>query len=158
MQKVLLPPPAALSVYGLTARGMTLKHTVGSLQRFGLTILGQPRRGETFVARWAADGLLAVFDRKSAKDISTAFQFHVEKESFYIQVRDGQAEAKEGTAGDPALTITATNQGFLALASSAADLSAAEKKKQIRLEGPAELRKKFFELFRRPSTLPASMI
>jgi DNA-binding HxlR family transcriptional regulator len=101
-----LPPPAASTVYELTALGTGLAPVVSELLVWGLNFLTE-RRGDA-VAR--LDHVLMALrmsaDPAATVGIDEAYEFHVEEHTFHVTAADGSVAVEAGPADAPAVTIT----------------------------------------------------
>jgi DNA-binding HxlR family transcriptional regulator len=122
LSKRRLPPPAASTVYELTERGRALEPAVRELIRWGVGLLGSPRRMDTFRPGWLVTGLGALFNPEAAAGVRRSYRLNVDGESFLIRVADGTIEVAQGTDA-PADVVMATDSDTL-LAIGAGELSA----------------------------------
>lgn len=110
-----LPPPAASSVYELTALGEGLRPAIIELTRWGAQLLGPPRPGEEFRLSWLLMRLQASFRPQLAGDARFVHEFHVDGEIFHLAVGDGELTMGSGPAKAPDCTLETDLETFLAL-------------------------------------------
>src|SRR5256885_5755687 len=101
-----LPPPAARQVYELTDDGRGLARAVGPLIVWGARRIGDRKPAESFRPRWPAMAMAALADGEAAKGVSETYQYLVGRTAFYFTVDDGSIQLHDGTAEDPAVTLT----------------------------------------------------
>lgn len=93
-----LPPPAASSVYELTASGRGLGEVVKSLGLWGLQFLDRPAAGDTFHPGWLAFYFELFADRDRARGVHDVYEFDVDGERFHVTVDDGAIGVRQGPA------------------------------------------------------------
>lgn len=150
-----LPPPAASSVYELTALGLTLKPVVMELGRFGLRFL-EFVENDHFELDWTRMALPVCAKRSP----SAAFKFVVHLQindqvySYHIKGGNTGTKVKEGVgASDAILTIKA--EVVPALLSRMMDLEQAERMEAVEIVGDKAKAYQLFTLFEQPgSPLP----
>jgi len=100
----LLPPPAASTVYALTADGQALAEALLPLARWGLPRL---EAGGTEVVKpeWLLFGLRAMFEPAAARGVHDVYEYRVDGEVFHARVDDGTLTIKWGAPDAPDLTI-----------------------------------------------------
>ena len=107
-----LPPPAASTVYELSERGRELEDVVLSLARWGLPLLGRRGRAQAWQPEWSILAMQATFRPEQAAGIHEQYQFEVDGEVFFAQVRDGTVITGRGPATDPVFTLRAGADTF----------------------------------------------
>lgn len=107
-----LPPPAARTVYELTADGRDLAHAIAPLIAWGARRLGERRSGEFFHPRWLATAMAAFADGEAARGVHDVYQYVVGEHAFHFVVDDGAIEVHDGVADDPSLVVT-SDEGTL---------------------------------------------
>src|SRR5919108_155572 len=70
VQKRTLPPPAASSVYELTAYGADLKEALYALARWGVRTIGPPGPDDELYPEWGMNALAALFNAEAARGLS----------------------------------------------------------------------------------------
>jgi DNA-binding HxlR family transcriptional regulator len=142
-----LPPPAASAIYVLTERGEELRDVIGSLVKWGFSLLESPKPDEFFRPHWTMEALLFMFDPESAKGISETYEFHVDDEKFYFRVMDGKVEGQLGSTSNPDLLVVATSEEFLTLGFGGNQIDYAVEKGLIK-KGNTEMLERFGRIFR----------
>jgi DNA-binding HxlR family transcriptional regulator len=143
VERRLLPPPAASTVYELTTYGRELEPILFALGRWGARSLGSRDEDQTLRSHWLAVALKAFFHPRAAVGVAAVYELLLHDGPFRIDVRDGAVEVSPGRAEDAVLTLEADDDALVAL------LSAGVASDEIRVEqgDPAELQR-FVELFR----------
>lgn len=113
-----LPPPAAATVYELTALGEELRPVVRELVRWGRNLLGDPPPGEQLQSRWLVVALEASFRPELARGLRESYEYRIDGEVFHVDVDDGTVAAREGEAADPLFVLVSDVETFLAVGSS----------------------------------------
>ena len=111
-----LPPPAASTVYELTARGRGLEPVIIGLARWGVELLGDPDGDLAWRAEWTVVALRGRFNRAAALGVVEAYQFVVDGQPFWARVDDGNLQTGLGQVDDPAVTVTASRESFTGVA------------------------------------------
>ena len=110
-----LPPPAARSVYELTAAGRELMPVLGDLARWGLKHLDPPGPGEKVSSAMAIlAGLVAHVRLPSAGSDEEAYRFDVEGRVVNLRLAQDRL-AFEPSATEPDLVVSATAAALLRL-------------------------------------------
>jgi DNA-binding HxlR family transcriptional regulator len=122
----LLPPPAASRVYVLTDRGRALDETLVALARWGMDPIAPPHPDDRLDPAWYALALRAAFRSDRAGNIAEDYEFRADGVTFHLQVRDGRADARQGSAPEPALVLTTTTPRLLQILTRQATPVAAE--------------------------------
>lgn len=129
VERRLLPPPAAATVYDLAPAGHELAAALGPLITWGLRHVVPEDPGERrFNATWCVLPFTQPADPLALAGIEATYEFRVGDTSALLQVHDGHAELlPPGTAApdatisiDPA-TVAALGAGRLATSEAAAD-------------------------------------
>jgi DNA-binding HxlR family transcriptional regulator len=110
IRRTKLPPPAAVTVYELTAEGRALDDVLRSLAQWGSRTMGAPEVGDC----WSAYAVHMRFRPEAAVDGRYEVRF-VGGEVFSLEVRDGALIAIRGEANDPTLVVEAEPARFHAL-------------------------------------------
>ncbi|QLE75114.1 hypothetical protein FGW37_29040 [Streptomyces rectiverticillatus] len=110
-----VPPPAASTVYELTALGEAMRPVVDELTRWGLRFLGAPRPGERFRLGWLLGCVRAGFRPELARGLHETYEFRVDGEVFHLRVDDGTLDVRHGSAGDAACVVSTDLATFMAV-------------------------------------------
>jgi DNA-binding HxlR family transcriptional regulator len=141
VERRVLPPPAASSVYELTEYGRDLEPAMLALGRWGARSLGV--RGErTLRSHWLALALKAMFRAEAADGRARVYEVRLREGSFVARVRRRSLEVTAGSAADADLVLEADDDALVALL-------AGGPTDEVRVVAgdPAEL-DRFVELFR----------
>ena len=117
VNRILLPPPAGVSAYGLTAVGLQLEPVIMGLGRWGHQFLGTPGPGEALLPGPFFLSLRASFRPESASDLTETYEFRVEGRVFEVRVDKGSCTTREGPARSPDATFTIDIEKLFALRS-----------------------------------------
>lgn len=115
VERTVLPAPAS-HAYRLTERGRELEPTLVALAHWGMSPMAPPRREERRRPGWYALALRSAFRPEAATGLREDYEFRIEGETFHLCVRDGEAELCGGEAPEPAFTLEARIDDFLAIA------------------------------------------
>jgi DNA-binding HxlR family transcriptional regulator len=151
LRRATLPPPAGSKVYELTGLGRELEQVVMALSQWGSKLLGSPRRNEDLRPAWAVVAVKSGLDLRAVRDVSETYEFWVSEEVFHVSIRDGEAEAHQGPAREPDLTLSGDTETFLALASGQLEPAAALESKAIQAEGDQDALSRCLEMFKLPT-------
>lgn len=146
-----LPPPAASTVYELTDRGRALEPVVVGLARWGLELLGRYDGEAAWRPEWSVLAMRATFRPDAAADVAEAYRFRIDGEVFHAVVDHGRVATDRGPGPEPAVTVEADRDTFLAVASSAIPLEEAVEAGDYRVEGDMEALRRFGEIFSLPA-------
>lgn len=104
VERRLLPPPAASTVYELTPLGRGLEPVIRELARWGLGLMGK-RKGEEFRIHWMGIWMRTSFRPERADGPPLTVQFEVGGDSMHARIAEGALETTIGPAADPDVTI-----------------------------------------------------
>lgn len=143
VRRAVLPRPARVPVYELTADGEELRAALEALAVWGYRLIPPPEENaDRYRATWAALSMQAVLDRHGAPAAAEGlFEFLVEDEAFWVRVAGGEATVRAGLAPVAAdVTARADLMSFLGLADRRLTLSAALRERRVEVRGdPARL-------------------
>ena len=145
-----LPPPAASTVYELSERGRELEDVVLSLARWGLPLLGRRGRAQAWQPEWSILAMQATFRPEQAAGIHEQYQFEVDGEVFFAQVRDGTVITGRGPATDPVFTLRAGADTFLAVADGTLSAGEAIEAGRYEIDGDAAAFERCVRIFSLP--------
>jgi DNA-binding HxlR family transcriptional regulator len=137
VRKTKLPPPAAVTVYELTADGRQLDGVLHALAGWGARTMGAPEAGDC----WSSYAVHMRFRPEAAVDGRYEVRF-LGGETFSIEVRDGKLDVIRSEIGEPTLVVEAEPAHFHALIEGIDDLetSLAEGRVRVLTGGERELR------------------
>ncbi len=112
-----LPPPAASSVYELTAYGRDLEPVLLAFGRWGARSLGQRGEGQALRSEWLAVALRAYFSPDAAVGVDAAVELRLSDGDFVVRIAGGQLHVAAGADGEVDLRLQTDEEtliGFLA--------------------------------------------
>ena len=131
-----LPPPAARTVYALTAQGREVAPVLTALARFGSRRLPVPAPEHVVRPRAALAGAVAAFhDASAAADHDEEYRVVIDGESFDVRGSDGRFRPSRVNAAIAA-TITTTSDVLLAIRRGEATFAEALATGQVEVNGP----------------------
>ena len=143
LERKVLPPPAASSVYELTGYGRALEPAVAALGRWGAASLVERGPDQVLRSHWLALALKAFFHPDAASGVTRVYEARLREGAFRLAVTDGTLEVGPATGDGADLTLEADDDALVGVLAGRLEPSAV-----IVAEGdPAELAR-FVELFR----------
>ena len=128
------PPPAAVTVYALTARGQSLRALVLELGRFGApTMGGGPGDQEKVSLRWA---MLSLMRRFRGAPRSAVLALHVGERPFVARMAKEHLSIEDGTTDAALTTIRGPDAAWLQWVSGQTSARALLRESELRREGP----------------------
>lgn len=141
IERRVLPPPAASSVYELTQYGRDLEPAMLALGRWGARSLGA--RGQRALrSHWLALALKATFRPEAADGRARTYEVRLQDGSFVARLRRRKLDVTAGTAEDADLVLEADDEALVALLAGAPTEGV-----RVVAGDPGEL-DRFVELFR----------
>jgi DNA-binding HxlR family transcriptional regulator len=105
VERRVLAPPAASTVYELTDAGRELEESLVALAKWGARY-GRPMTPEDQVrAEWMALGMKWLFKPEEAAGVHATYEMRYEDQVLTAQIDDGRADIAIGEAIDPDLTV-----------------------------------------------------
>lgn len=133
-----LPPPAAATVFRLTARGQELRPVVRALGKWAGPLMTGRAKNERTRTRWMCLPAEFYLEDQMPAGRPVTVQIDGGDESMIIESRDGQVRARSGTLEDPDLRLTGSPE--LALSIMMGRLTKQDaKRKGLKIEGDARL-------------------
>ena len=156
LERRVLPPPAASSVYELTEYGRALEPIVLALGRWGARTMGPRGPEQALSSRWLALALKAFFNPEAVGDAPRRYELRLAEGVFRLEVADGALDVRHGVAGDADLVLAADDETLVGLLTGAvgADDALAGGGVEIVAGDRAEL-DSFVEVFRFAERVPA---
>jgi DNA-binding HxlR family transcriptional regulator len=114
VERRVLPPPAASSVYELTEYGRDLEPAMLALGRWGARSLG-PRGERVLRSHWLALALKGMFRPEAADGRARTYEIRLSDGSFVARVRKRAVDVTAGAAEDADLVLEADDDGLVAL-------------------------------------------
>ncbi len=149
-----LPPPAASSVYELTALGQALEKTLLELGRWGSQFVPASAEGATLlhVSSYALT-LKTFFRPEQARGLNETYELHIDNEVLQVQIRDGEIHLQQGEALKADVVFHTDMPSYLGLLSREIEPDEAIEKGLIRIEGEAEALGRFLKVCGLPSAI-----
>ena len=138
-----LPPPAASSVYELTALGLALEKSLLELGKWGSQFVPPSPAGAAVlhVSSYALT-LKTFFRPEQAQGLNEAYELHIDNEVLQVQIKDGELHIQQGEALKADAMFHTDVRSYLGLLTGEIRPDAAIEKGQIRIEGdPGALRR-----------------
>src|SRR5919197_1846436 len=101
VQRRVLPPPAASTVYELTDYGRTLEGPLLALGRWGALSMGTRQPEQALRSEWLAVALKAFFRPEAASDLRAEIELRFEDGTFLARVDHGSLGGEAGSAHGP---------------------------------------------------------
>ena len=139
IEKAVLPPPAASSVYQLTADGETLRSTLLGLTRWGLRRLGTPTEGQTANVNMLAFAMSARFNPRSSPAADGTYELRVDGSTFQFTIDTGTINIQAGPAQRAKAVITTDMTTLIAVNNGSATLSDAVNSATLTVDGDADV-------------------
>jgi DNA-binding HxlR family transcriptional regulator len=117
VQRRVLPPPAASTVYELTDYGRSLEGPLLALGRWGALSMGTRQPGQALRSEWLAVALKAFFRPEAAADLQAVVELRFEDGTFVARVDHGSLLVEPGSPNGADLVLRTeieTLIGFLA--------------------------------------------
>jgi DNA-binding HxlR family transcriptional regulator len=112
VERKVLPPPAASSVYELTDYGRALEPALAALGRWGAASLGARRPSQALRSHWLALALKASFDADRADCVTRVYEVRLGDGVFSLTVADGALEVTPGAATAADLVVEAHDEAL----------------------------------------------
>jgi len=152
-----LPPPAASTVYELTAYGQELEEPIYALARWGARSLGPPAPEDELYPEWGVNAFLALFDPVAGSELSGTYVLRIGDDVFTVSLENGHLHTEVGAAEDADLDAAMDMDTFFALASRELEPRRALRGRRVRLAvGEPETLERFFTVFNIASRLPTA--
>ena len=142
-----LPPPAASSVYELTALGLGLEKTLLELGKWGSQFVPPSPEGATVLhASSYALTLKTFFRPEQAQGLNETYELHIDNEVLQVQLRDGELRVQQGEALKADVVFHTDMPSYLGLLSGNIEPDAAIEKGLIQIEGDPEALRRFLNV------------
>lgn len=112
VERKVLPPPAASSVYGLTELGWELEHVITELWRWGRKTQNERRVEDRFTPGWSVLAMKYAFLPDKATGLKETYEYHIGAEVFYARINDGEIATAQGSAEYPDMVIETDPETF----------------------------------------------
>lgn len=147
VERRVLPPPAASTVYELTEVGDELAAALLPLVEFGARhYLGSRKRGETFRTEWPLLVVAATLDPASVGDVNDVYEFRIDDSIAHLRCDGGHVSVHAGPAERPDVVMTTDTKTFVDIGLGRIDPGAAVAEGRVHLEGSPEALERFVDL------------
>lgn len=134
-----LPPPAATTVYELTALGRSFEPVLVELMRWGMRLMTPPQPGDQVEAEWLRLAVLAFGQRRPGPERRLAMRVVDGERSFELRLAGGpQGTTLLGDDAPVEATLCGTTFALLGVASGGLDPRRALEAGAIQIEGDNE--------------------
>src|SRR2546430_2681097 len=140
-----LPPPAASAVYELTADAAGLVDVLAAMTRWGMTLLGRPRKGDDVRSEWILLALAVTTPASDALEGAT-FEVHSGDEVVHVEARDGSLHPRQGPATNPTAVLTLPVATLAEMATGALAVDAALEQDAVNIRGDEAPARRFLDL------------
>jgi DNA-binding HxlR family transcriptional regulator len=147
VQKRKLPPPAASTVYELTAYGRGLEEAVYALARWGIRTLGPPGPDDELEADWGAHAFPALLNPEAARGLTETYVLRIGDDAFTTRFEDGQLTVSAGETDEADLRIEVDMQTFFGLAGGDLPPQEAVEQGLVKVEGDLATLERCFTVF-----------
>jgi DNA-binding HxlR family transcriptional regulator len=145
-----LPPPAASTVYELSALGQALEPVVSAIAEWGseaITLKPDAKEAKHFKAPWAVLGMKHMFSEEVAERLRGTLELHVDEETVHVKVANGQIKPGIGPAKAPTVVAHMNLETYKAMVLMEARPEELIAEGRISLHGKQEDALSFYELF-----------
>ncbi|MFD3704361.1 winged helix-turn-helix transcriptional regulator [Nocardia sp. NPDC058658] len=136
--RVTLPPPAASTVYQLTADGEELRPVLVGLAHWGLARLGEPTDQQFISPDLLALGLQARFDPDAARAANGVYALHIGEHAYRVDIDGGNIRVRATTSESPRVSIVTDTSTLVGINSGTLSLADALGAGKLTVTGEAE--------------------
>jgi SCP-2 sterol transfer family/HxlR-like helix-turn-helix len=154
VERAVLPPAAASSVYRLTEVGQGLEPVVAAIGRWGARFLGAVRETDKLVPSAYFVALRGTFRPDLAAGMTETFELRVGDRAFEVRIEQGRCTTREGQAIDPDVAMTMDVETLNALLLEGLSPKDALATGRVEVRGDPEALGRFTRIFAFP--LPAT--
>jgi DNA-binding HxlR family transcriptional regulator len=151
-----LPPPAASTVYELTALGASLEKTLLELGKWGCQFM-PPLQEDTPLLHLGSYALtpMTFFRAEEAGDVDEHYTLHVDNETLHFHIHHGEIEVHQGEGRAADVVLYAPMRVYIGLLAGAIQPEDALADGTIEVEGHLDALRRFFYLCGIPSRVVA---
>ena len=150
-----LPPPAASTVYTLTATGLALRPALIEFLRWGLRFMAASQPDDHFEPGWLPMGIEAIARHDPVPDVRIGLHIRNGDAPIQLTVRGGpQGVRVEPGAGEADAQLDTDGRAAILLAAGALSLEQAEAAGLVSARGDRAVLERFSELFGMPAPEP----
>jgi DNA-binding HxlR family transcriptional regulator len=147
-----LPPPAASTVYELTPLGQALEKTLLELGRWGSQFVPPSTEGATVLRLGSYALTLKTFFRpEAARGLDETYALHIDDEVLQVRVKDGELHVQQAQDSRADMVLHAGMPSYMGLLSGQLDPDEALAAGLIRVEGDSSALSRFLDMCRLPS-------
>lgn len=146
-----LPPPVAVKVYELTARGTALEPVLIELGRWGGANAPPPCEGMCMSVDAHVLSLRTLFDPQRAGDFAARVELRLGEDRFRVEIADGHVEAGRGELPDADVVVETDPATLIAVLHGHRPLDDALDAGDMRFAGDARAGRRFSGLFPLPA-------
>lgn len=149
IQQKQLPPPAASSVYELTAHGQALIPIIQSIARWGIRYMQLPPPEDHYLATVPTmNAINLMFNPSKASDLDMVCEVHSDDEIFHVIIRDCEINLVSGSATNPDLVLQVEYKSFLLMLNGILPLQAVQQMGDLQImQGTSDLLDSFMATF-----------
>ncbi len=145
--KAFLAPPAASSVYQLTAAGQALEDILYALGRWGAQFGRKPRPSDGVRAEWILFALRSLFRPAAAAGVHATYELRLTDGVFHLRVDDGVLAVGVGASETPHVVLTGDRGTLMAVLMGKIALQDAVHRGKLATQGDRKLLGRFLEMF-----------
>jgi DNA-binding HxlR family transcriptional regulator/putative sterol carrier protein len=135
IEKAVLPPPAASTVYQLTSDGESLRSPLLGLTRFGLRRLGTPTEGQTANVNLLAFAMAARFNPSNSPAADGTYQLCIDGSTFKLAIDNGTINIQAGPTHQPQAVISTDMATLIAINNGTTTLAEALTSQVLTVDG-----------------------
>ena len=135
IEKAVLPPPAASTVYQLTPDGESLRSPLLGLTRFGLRRLGTPTEGQTANVNLLAFAMAARFNPSNSPAADGTYQLCIDGSTFKLAIDNGTVNIQAGPTHQPQAVISTDMATLIAINNGTTTLAEALTSQVLTVDG-----------------------
>jgi DNA-binding HxlR family transcriptional regulator/putative sterol carrier protein len=148
VERRVLPPPAASTVYELTPYGREIEPALLALGRWGAMSLGIRGPEQELRSGWVGVAMRAFADPEAAAGLSCICELRLEHGVFHARVDDGEIGIEDGPALNPDLVVETSVDVLVGLLVGAAAVPEAVAAGAVTVEGDVPLLERLADVFR----------
>jgi DNA-binding HxlR family transcriptional regulator len=142
-----LPPPAASTVYELTAYGAELEEVLHAVARWGARSLGLPRSPDELQPDWAVGAFRALLYPERVREVTAVYVVRIGDDVFTVGLDDGCLHVAAGAHDEPDADLAMDFGTFYELAAGGLDAADAIADGRLRVDGDRDAAIRFFQMF-----------
>jgi DNA-binding HxlR family transcriptional regulator/putative sterol carrier protein len=156
-----LSPPAASTVYELTATGTALEETITALGRWGARFGRERAAGDARNYEWLLLAMRSLFRPDASRGLDATYELRFGDEVVTAEIADGELRLSPRAGADPGTVLELDGPTFMDLATGKATADQALATGALRLEGSRASLDRLFMVFgaeprRSPVTIAAA--